>query len=71
LHEYVGEEEGACEVAVHVLKVEVNELGKALLMLDEFYRRELVDDARLEPSFDPEFFLELGENDRDPDEDET
>lgn len=71
LHEYVGEEEIAFEVAVHVLKVKVNQLGKALLVLDEFYRRDLVDDAPREPTFDPDFFLELGENDRDPDQDET
>jgi hypothetical protein len=47
LHEYVGEEEGAYEVAMHVLRVEISEVGKAALRLEEFYQSEL-------PPFRPE-----------------
>lgn len=40
LHEYIGEEEGANEVAVHILSVELSEVGKAALLLDEFFASE-------------------------------
>jgi Domain of unknown function (DUF4365) len=48
LHEYIGEEEGANEIAVHILSVELSAVGKAALTLDEFYASEL-------PPFRPEF----------------
>lgn len=41
LHNYVGEEEGAYEVALHVLSVELSEVGKAILRLEEFYGSDL------------------------------
>jgi len=47
LHEYVGEEEGCNEVAMYILKVEISEVGKAALRLEEFYQSEL-------PPFRPE-----------------
>lgn len=68
LHDYIDASEGAYEVALHILKVELNEVGKGALVLDQFYRRELVPDETQTAQFDPDFFLELGENDRDFDE---
>ena len=41
LYERVSEEEGAGEVAVYVLEVELSEVGKAALLLDGFYQSEL------------------------------
>ncbi|WP_193368497.1 DUF4365 domain-containing protein [Pelagibius marinus] len=41
LHEYIGEEEGSNEVAVHILEVELSAVGKATLLLEDFYRSEL------------------------------
>lgn len=37
LHEYVGEEHGSYEVAVHVLSVKLSDVGEAALKLEEFY----------------------------------
>lgn len=41
LHERVAEEEGAGEIAVHVLEVKLSKVGKAALLLDRFYQSEL------------------------------
>lgn len=41
LHEYIDESEGAYEVAQYILRVEVNEIGKAALRLETFYASEL------------------------------
>lgn len=41
LHEYVGEEEGAYEVAVFILSVELSDVGKATLLLEDFYKSDL------------------------------
>jgi len=46
-YEYRDEDEGGGEVAEHVLKVEVSEVGKAVLLLETFYQSEL-------PPFRPE-----------------
>jgi Domain of unknown function (DUF4365) len=46
-HEYVGEEEGGYEVAQHILYVELSEIGKSALALENFYRLDL-------PPFRPE-----------------
>lgn len=37
LHTRIGEEEGAFEVAVHIVRAELSEIGKAALLLEEFY----------------------------------
>ncbi len=47
LHEYQDADDGAGEVALHILRVELSDVGKAALTLDEFYQSEL-------PPFQPE-----------------
>ncbi|AKI03397.1 hypothetical protein IMCC20628_04731 (plasmid) [Hoeflea sp. IMCC20628] len=47
LHEYQDADNGAGEVAVHILRVKLSDVGNAALTLDEFYRSEL-------PPFRPE-----------------
>lgn len=43
-HEFIDESEGDGEVSVHVLRVELNEIGRAALLLEDFYQSELVTD---------------------------
>lgn len=47
LHDYRDADDGAGEVAVHILRVELSAVGKAALTLDDFYQSEL-------PPFRPE-----------------
>lgn len=47
LHEYIDASEGSYEVAQWILKVEVNDIGRSALRLEEFYTSEL-------PPFRPE-----------------
>ncbi|MDR6670200.1 DUF4365 domain-containing protein [Rhizobium sp. 1399] len=47
LHEYQDADDGAGEVALHILRVELSDVGKAALTLDEFYQSKL-------PPFQPE-----------------
>jgi len=47
VEEYLDESHGAYEIAQHILKVEVNEIGRAALRLETFYAAEL-------PPFEPE-----------------
>jgi Domain of unknown function (DUF4365) len=46
-HKYIGEEEGSFEVAQYTLRVELSDVGRAALRLEEFYNSEL-------PPFKPE-----------------
>lgn len=43
-HEYIGAEHGSYEVACWVLEVELSNVGKAALVLDDFYTSELSSD---------------------------
>ncbi|WP_068875121.1 MULTISPECIES: DUF4365 domain-containing protein [unclassified Phenylobacterium] len=62
--EYVDESEGAYEIAQHILKVEVNEIGKAMLRLEEFYASEPPDPSL---GFDDGYDLLADQGDEDPD----
>ncbi len=68
-HEYIGAEEGSYEVAVHILEVEVNEVGKAALKLEEYYRSEPPSDERPEVQVDEQWLAYMAEHDYLPDED--
>lgn len=71
-HEYIGAEHGSYEVACWVLEVELSDVGKAALILDDFYASELPPDERQELDVDPEMLAFLAENDvDDPDDLET
>lgn len=62
--EYVDESEGAYEIAQHILKVEVNEIGKAMLRLEAFYASEPPDPSL---GFDDGCDLLSDQGDEDPD----
>ncbi len=51
LHEYESEEEHAFEIAVHILEVRLSEVGKAALVLDQFFDSELPPFKRPEPEY--------------------
>jgi len=59
VHEYIGEEEGAFEVAVYILSVSLSDVGKAVLALEKFYESEL-------PPFKPERSHLIGDVGSDP-----
>jgi hypothetical protein len=54
LHEYIGEEEGSFEVAVHVLRAELSNVGKSALLLEEFFSSSRADEAATETDHTPD-----------------
>lgn len=60
-HEYIGSDDGAGEIAVHVLRVSVSEVGKAAITLDDFYSSDL-------PPFKPDREVEIIFDDREDEE---
>ncbi|WP_313040729.1 DUF4365 domain-containing protein [Sphingobium yanoikuyae] len=64
LHEHIGEENGAYEVAVHVLEVELNAIGKAVLSLENYYVADLPNDEPPQMELDKEWLDYLAEMDK-------
>ncbi|WIW90333.1 DUF4365 domain-containing protein (plasmid) [Sphingobium sp. V4] len=61
LYQYISEEEGAYEVAMHVLQVSLSDVGAAMLSLEDYYKAEL-------PPFKPEREIMQIRDDRDEDD---
>lgn len=58
LHEYQDADDGAGEVAVHILSVKLSDVGNAAIALDDYYRSDL-------PPFRPEPELLFARDDRE------
>ena len=68
-HEYQDAFERAGEVAVWVLEVELSEIGRASLVLDDFYASDMPPDEPAELEVDTELLAYLAEHDYGEDDD--